>query len=97
MAEWTYAQNDPSEELCMIHHFAVKKRQADGDIEFLITVREYISPPDPALRFFAQTDKQTNQRTAPFTPSGWGTSLVLALAECVKAVHRFPYQADNKT
>ena len=97
MSEWTYAQNDPSEELCQIHHFAVKKRQPDGDVEFHITVREYISPPDPALRFFAQTDEQTNQKVAPFTPSGWGTSLVQALAECIKAIHRFPYQAGNKS
>jgi len=97
LSEWTYAQNDPSEELCQIHFFSMKKRQTDGDVEFQITVREYISPPDPALRFFAQTDKQTNQKIAPFTPSGWGPSLVQALSECVKAIHRFPYQAANKT
>ena len=97
MSEWTYAQNDPSEELCQIHFFSMKKRQTDGDVEFQITVREYISPPDPALRFSAQTDKQTNQKIAPFTPSGLGPSLVQALSECVKAIHRFPYQAANKT
>ncbi len=77
----------------MLHHFAVKRQQASGAIEFVITVREYISPPDPALKFFAQTDKQTNQKTAPFTPCGWGSSLVQALAECIKAIHRFPYEA----
>jgi hypothetical protein len=93
MAEWTYAQTEPSEELCLLQHFAMKKRQATGDVEFLITVREYISPPDPALRFFAQADKQTNQKAAPFTPCGWGTSLVQALSECIKAIHRFPYEA----
>jgi len=96
LAEWTYAENDPSEELCQIHHFAIKKRQPDGDVDFLITVREYVSPPDPALKFFAQTDKQTNQKTAPFTPCGWSTSLVGALSECIKAIHRFPYEASGK-
>ena len=96
MAEWTYAQNDPSEELCLLHHFSVKKRQPDGDVEFLITVREYISPPDPSMKFLAQADKQTNQAVAPFTPSGWGTSLVQALADCIKAVHRFPYHRIDK-
>jgi hypothetical protein len=93
LAEWTFAENDPSEELCLLHHFAMKKRQPNGDVEFLITVREYISPPDPALKFFAQADKQTNQKTAPYTPCGWGVSLVQALAECVRAIHRFPYEA----
>jgi hypothetical protein len=93
VAEWTFAENHPGEELCKLHHFAMKKRQPAGDIEFVITLREYISPPDPALKFFAQADKQTNQRTAPFTPCGWGASLVEALAECIKAIHRFPYEA----
>ena len=96
MSEWIYAQCDPAEELCKLHHFAVKKRQPDGEIEFLITVREYISPPDPALKFFAQSDKQTNQACAPFTPVGWGNSLVQALSECIKAVHRFPYQPAGR-
>jgi hypothetical protein len=92
LADWTYAENDPSEELCLLHQFAMKKRQPDGDVEFLITVREYISPPDPAMKFFAQADKQTNQKTAAFTPCGWGPSLVQALADCIKAIHRFPYE-----
>ena len=92
MLDWSFAQNNPSEELCLLHHFAMKKRQASGDVEFLITVREYISPPDPALKFFAQADKQTNQSTAPFTPFGWGPSLVQALTECIKSIHRFPYE-----
>jgi hypothetical protein len=35
------------------------------------------------MRFFAQADKQTNQRTAPFTPVGWGSTLLKALTECV--------------
>jgi hypothetical protein len=95
VAEWSFAQNDPSEELCMLHHFAMKKRQADGDVEFVITVREYVSPPDPALKFFAQADKQTNQNTAPFTPFGWGPSLIRALTECIRAIHRFPYEAGG--
>lgn len=97
MAEWTYAQNDPSEELCQLYHFAIKKKQPDGDVEFVITVREYVSPPDPSMKFLAQADKQTNQAVAPFTPSGWGTSLVQALADCIKAIHRFPYQRVDKT
>ncbi len=45
-----------------------------------------------SMRFFAQADKQTNQKTAPFSPSGWGSALVKALSECVREIHRFPYE-----
>ena len=61
-------------------------------LEFVITVREYISPPDPGMKFFAQADKQTNQKTAAFTPVGWGPTLLFALSECMRAVKRFPYE-----
>jgi hypothetical protein len=47
------------------------------------------------MRFFAQADKQTNQKSAPFTPTGWGESLLQALSECVRAIHRFPYEGDG--
>jgi hypothetical protein len=42
--------------------------------------------------FFAEADQQTNQKVAPFTPCGWGRTLLEALEECVRAVNRFPYQ-----
>jgi len=58
-----------------LHHFAVQKHQPEGDIEFVITVKEYVNPPYPTMRFLAQADKQTNQKIAPFTPNGWGSSL----------------------
>ena len=97
MPEWHFAQQDPSEELCQLHHFAMKKRQADGDVEFVITVREYIHPPDPTMRFFAQTDKQTNQKTAAYTPCGWGPTLLAALSDCMRAIERFPYEASQSS
>ena len=92
MSEWSYAQEKPSERLCKIEHYSVMKQQAAGDVEFFITVREFVSPPDPAMRFLAQADKQTNQKTAPYTPTGWGSSLLQALAECIKGIHKFPYE-----
>ena len=64
----------------------------DGDVDFVITVREYVSPPDPAMRYVAQTDKQTNQKTAPYTPTGWGSTLEIALVECLKAIRLFRYE-----
>ena len=92
MAEWSFAQSDRADELAQLHFFSMKKRQADGDIEFRIIVREYATPADESMRFFAEADKQTNQKAAPFTPCGWGNTLLKALAECVQAVRRFPYE-----
>ncbi len=90
--EWTFAQDDPSEQLCKLHLFSMKKSQADGEVDFTITVKEFVNPPDPAVRFLAQADKQTNQRTAPYTPTGWGATLETALAECLKAIRLFDYE-----
>ena len=97
MEEWTFAQSDPAEQLAQLRFFSVKKRQPEGEIEFVITVREYATAQDQSLRFFAQADKQTNQKTAPFSPCGWGNTLLKALAECVQAVHRFPYEVPGQT
>ena len=95
MNEWGYAQRDPAEQLARVHLFSMKKLQAGGDIDFLITVKEYVTPKDPALVFFAQADKQTNQRVAPYTPSGWGKTLLAALEECIREVNRFPYHETD--
>ena len=92
MSEWSFAQTDPRQQLAKLHHFSSKK-QADGrDVEFLITVHEYLTPPDPTMKFLAIADKQTNQKVAPYTPSGWGPTLLTALSECLEAIDRFPYQ-----
>ena len=92
MAEWHYAQQHPTDQLCQLHHFAMKKKTPSGDVEFVITVKEYLHPPDPAMRFYATADKQTNQTVAAYTPCGWGSTLLVALSECIKSVHKFPYQ-----
>ncbi|HJT86819.1 MAG TPA: hypothetical protein VJ732_03160 [Bryobacteraceae bacterium] len=95
MNDWGYAQTDPSEELARLHLFSMKKHQDGKEIEFTITVKEFFTPKDGALLFFAQADKQTNQKAAPYTPCGWGRSLLAALSECVKAINRFPYQGEE--
>lgn len=92
MAEWRYAQEEPTERLCRIEHYSMVKQQAGGEVEVLITVREYVNPPDPAMRFLAQADKALNQKVAPYVPIGWGASLLQALAECMKGVRKFPYE-----
>ena len=91
-AEWTFAQTDPAQQLAQVHYFSVIKKQGNEEIEFLITIKEYVTPRDPTMKFLALTDKQTNQKTAPFTPCGWGKTLLDALSECVRAVNRFAYE-----
>ena len=90
MAEWTYAQQDPAEELALLHPFSFKKVQAGGDVEFRITVREYAERNALHMRFFAQADRQVNQGVAPFVPFGWGPTLLDALTECLKGVRQYP-------
>jgi hypothetical protein len=93
MAEWELCQVHPSDELAQLHFFSMKKLQPNGEVEFRITVREYVASKDnQAMRFFAEANRQTNQSTAPYTPSGWGSTIYKALSECTKAIHRFPYE-----
>ncbi len=39
MADWHFAQTDPSEELAQLHHFSMKKRQPAGNVEFVMKWR----------------------------------------------------------
>ncbi len=71
MGDWNFAQENSFEHLCKLHLFAMKNK---AGVEFTITVREYITPPDPSLRFFAQADKQTNQKTALTSRPGGETA-----------------------
>jgi hypothetical protein len=94
MSDWVFAQSDPRQQLARLHHFSIKKQQEGRQIDFLITVREYVTPPDPAMKFFAVADKETNQKMAPYTPSGWGITMLSALTECMRAIDRFPYEGE---
>ena len=47
------------------------------------------------MHFFAQADKRTNQKTAPYRPSGWGRTMLEALSECVRAVNLFPCEGED--
>jgi hypothetical protein len=92
LEDWKYVDAEPEERLCRVEHFGIRKQWSGGEVEFVISVREYREPPDPAMRYFAQADKTTNQRSAPYTPSGWGPNLSTALWECIKAIRKFPYE-----
>ncbi len=92
--EWKFVDVEPEERLARVEYYAVIKHQEGREIEFLISVREYLHPKDPMVRFLATADKQTNQKTMPFTPVGWGNTMLRALSECIQAIRRFPYEAD---
>ena len=92
--DWTFAESSPDEKLARLHQFSLVKKEGERQIEFVITVHEYCPSEDQSMRFCAQADKQTNQKMAPYTPTGWGHTLSKALSECVKEVNRFPYEGD---
>ena len=94
MKEWGFAQTHNTQQLAEIHLYSVTKIQAGGEVEFTIKVKEFITPKEPTMHFFAQADKMTNQKTAPYRPSGWGKTMLEALSECVKAINRFPYEGE---
>jgi hypothetical protein len=95
MNDWQYAQTDPREQLARLHFFSIKKLQGETEIEMMITVKETFTPQlGGAMQFFAQADKQTNQNVLPYTPSGWGKTLLEALSTCVREINRFPYQPE---
>lgn len=93
MPEWGYAQADPSDELAQLSFYSMKKKQGGREIEFRITVREYAErPASQHSRFFAEADKQVNQRTAAIVPTGWGHSVLEALSDCIRMIRQFPYE-----
>lgn len=95
MNDWQYAQTDPREQLARLHYFSMKKLQGEEEIEIMITVKETFTPSlGGVMQFFAQADKQTNQKVAPYTPSGWGKTLLEALIACIREINRFPYQGE---
>src|SRR3989442_13927483 len=91
--EWTLVETSPSDEFAQLHFFSMKKSQGDQSIEFRITVYQYCTHNKLSMRFFAQADKEVNQKTAPFTPFGWCRTLLDALSESVKSILRFPSEA----
>jgi hypothetical protein len=96
MTEWIFAQEDPVEELAKLHFFSIKKKVYEENIEFTIRVYEFVQRNALNMKYFAQADKQVNQKGAPFTPFGWGETLLEALSDCVHAIRQFPYQDETK-
>ena len=91
--EWHFTSTNRSEDLAQLHFFTMKKCQPEGDVAFQITVKEYAIPPaGQRVRFFAEADKQVNQKSAALLPSGWGDSVWEALEGCLRLIREFPYE-----
>jgi hypothetical protein len=93
MSDWKYVQKDPSEALAQLHFFSVKKKHASGEIEARITVKEFATPEMRDLQFFATADIELNQKKLAFQPVGWSETLMGALAECLRNLRKFEYEA----
>jgi hypothetical protein len=92
MDNWKMVQRDPSEALARLHFFSVTKKHASGQIEARITVKEFSTPENRDMHFYASADIELNQKTLKFQPVGWGDSLMLALAECLRNLRKFEYE-----
>jgi len=96
LTDWKFAQKDAAEELALLHHFSFKKQQGNGEVVFVVTVKEFAAPPrGQYARFFAQSDKHVNQQIAPILPTGWGNSILDALAACICMIREFPYEGEE--
>lgn len=93
MSEWEYAQKDSSEQFARVHYFSMVKKATDGsDVEVGIKVSEFVTPREPAMKFFARTDRPFNQKSIPYEPAGWGITLLEALTMCMREIGRFPLE-----
>lgn len=92
MTDWKFAQREPKDQLAQLHYFSMLKHHGAEHTEFVITIHEYVSPPDPSMPFYAEADKEVDQNTAAHRPFGWGKTLLEALANCVDQIRRFPYE-----
>lgn len=95
VSEWVHARLEPGDELAQLHYFSFKKQQLQAEIEFVITVKEFASRNALGMRFYAQADKEINQRAAPFRAFAWGDSLLAALSECMRTIREYPYDPDT--
>ena len=51
MSEWEFAQANPEQQLALVHHFSMLKQQEGGPVEFVITVKQFLTPKDPAMSY----------------------------------------------
>ena len=54
MKDWGFAQTDASQELAQLHFFSLQKHYPSGQVEFVITMKEFVTPKEPAMIFLAR-------------------------------------------
>ena len=64
MSDWHFAQADPTQQLAKLQYYSMMKSYDGREVEIVIAVKEFYTPKDPAMTFFAQADKQINQKVA---------------------------------
>jgi hypothetical protein len=92
MNDWKLLQKDPSEALAQLHFYSIKKKHADGEIEARITVKEFATAKTTDMKFYASADLCLNQKVLSFQPVGWGETLFIALADCLRNLRKFDYE-----
>ncbi|MBI2686517.1 MAG: hypothetical protein HYX27_09400 [Acidobacteria bacterium] len=92
MSDWSFAQQEPEEQLARLEHYSVIKKAASGDKEIFIALYEYHTPQDPAMKFVARADQPLYQKTAPVVPIGWGNNRLTALSACMAMIRKFPFE-----
>ena len=92
MSDWSFAQQDENEQLARLELYSVVKQTPNGEKEIRITLYEYLTPRDPAMKFVAKADQPLYQKTAPIVPIGWGTNRLHALSACMAMIRKFPHE-----
>jgi hypothetical protein len=92
LSDWSFAQQEPEEQLAKLEHFSVIKKTASGDREIRIALYEYETPQEPAMKFVARADQPLYQKTAPVVPIGWGNNRLTALSACLSMIRKFPFE-----
>jgi hypothetical protein len=93
MSDWKHVQRDSSEAFAKLHFFSVTKKHASGEIEARITVKEFATAKTTDMLFYATADVELNQKSLKFQPCGWSETLLGALAECMRNLRKFEYEA----
>jgi hypothetical protein len=81
--DWQYAKLIRESSWPGCHLFPLRRLQGEVEIEMIIHSKGDVTPtPGGAMQFFAQAEKQTNQKVGPYTPSAWGRDARRPLSVC---------------
>lgn len=91
MGDWEFLQKDAEEQLARVDYYSMCRQDGAGnEVEFIIAVREYLTPKDPAMKFVARANKDVHPPQGALTPYGWGGTHSKALSACLDMIRKFP-------